>query len=85
VSETGHREGQQRLLEKRAWDMAMGPLKQLPMNFFVMYMAGNTISIFPIMMVSMMAWRPIKALMSLQATFQCMFDPRLFRSLQLVS
>jgi len=71
VAETSGRDTQQQhLLTKRAWDTALGPVKQLPMNMFVMYMAGSTISIFPIMMVCMMAWRPIKALMALQATFK---------------
>ncbi|KAH0626272.1 hypothetical protein JD844_001176 [Phrynosoma platyrhinos] len=51
----------------RCWDIALGPLKQIPMNLFIMYMAGNTISIFPTMMVCMMAWRPIQALMSISA------------------
>ncbi|XP_078059461.1 ER membrane protein complex subunit 4-like isoform X2 [Mustelus asterias] len=58
------------LVEKRCWDIALGPLKQLPMNLFTMYMAGNTISILPIMMVCMMAWRPIQALMSMSAIFR---------------
>ncbi|XP_064787346.1 ER membrane protein complex subunit 4-like isoform X2 [Oncorhynchus masou masou] len=40
------------------------------MNLVIMYMSGNTISIFPIMMVCMMAWRPIQALMSMSATFK---------------
>uniref|UniRef100_A0A8B9PB01 ER membrane protein complex subunit 4 n=1 Tax=Apteryx owenii TaxID=8824 RepID=A0A8B9PB01_APTOW len=35
------------------------------MNLFIMYMAGNTISIFPAMMVCMMGWRPLQALLSL--------------------
>uniref|UniRef100_A0A914E2B8 ER membrane protein complex subunit 4 n=1 Tax=Acrobeloides nanus TaxID=290746 RepID=A0A914E2B8_9BILA len=61
---------QQHLLNKRAWDMALGPVKALPMNMLMMYMAGNTISIFPIMMVAMMVWRPIKALMSVNAAFK---------------
>uniref|UniRef100_A0AC34Q7T1 ER membrane protein complex subunit 4 n=1 Tax=Panagrolaimus sp. JU765 TaxID=591449 RepID=A0AC34Q7T1_9BILA len=61
---------QQHLLSKRAWDMALGPVKSLPMNMFMMYMAGNTISIFPIMMVAMMVWRPIKALMSVGGVFK---------------
>uniref|UniRef100_A0A3Q4NBN6 ER membrane protein complex subunit 4 n=1 Tax=Neolamprologus brichardi TaxID=32507 RepID=A0A3Q4NBN6_NEOBR len=55
---------------QRCWDVALGPLKQIPMNLFIMYMSGNTISIFPIMMVCMMAWRPIQALMSMSATFK---------------
>uniref|UniRef100_A0A183BKM0 ER membrane protein complex subunit 4 n=1 Tax=Globodera pallida TaxID=36090 RepID=A0A183BKM0_GLOPA len=61
---------QQHLLSKRAWDMALQPIKSLPMNMFMMYMAGNTISIFPIMMVVMMAWRPMKTLMSVNAAFK---------------
>ncbi|XP_078059101.1 ER membrane protein complex subunit 4-like [Mustelus asterias] len=59
------------LVEKSCWDTALGPLKQLPMNLFIMYMAGNTISILPIMMLCMMAWRPIQAFMSLSASEYC--------------
>lgn len=53
---------------QRCWDVALAPLKQIPMNLFIMYMAGNTISIFPAMMVCMMGWRPLQALMSLSAS-----------------
>ena len=45
---------------------------QVPMNLFIMYMSGNTISIFPIMMVVMMAIRPIKTLFSVNATFKAL-------------
>ncbi|XP_072359723.1 ER membrane protein complex subunit 4-like isoform X2 [Scyliorhinus torazame] len=58
------------LVEKLCWDIALGPLKQLPMNLFIMYTAGNNISIFPIMIVCMMAWRPIHALMSMSPIFK---------------
>lgn len=47
----------------------MAPLKQVPMNLFIMYMAGNSISIFPIMMVGMLFMRPIQALFSINSTF----------------
>lgn len=40
------------------------------MNLFLMFMAGNSISIFPIMMVGMMLLRPIKALWATTATFR---------------
>ncbi|KAG8252828.1 ER membrane protein complex subunit 4 [Homalodisca vitripennis] len=40
------------------------------MNLFIMYMAGNSISIFPIMMVGMLIIRPIKALFTMQTTFK---------------
>ncbi|XP_029522347.1 ER membrane protein complex subunit 4 isoform X2 [Oncorhynchus nerka] len=67
VPDTSIQETDKNLVEKRCWDVALGPLKQIPMNLFIMYMSGNTISIFPIMMVCMMAWRPIQALMSMSA------------------
>jgi hypothetical protein len=62
------------LAVKKYWDVALGPLKQLPMNLFIMYMSGNSISIFPIMMVGMMVWRPIQALIGIKTTFK-MLDP----------
>ncbi|XP_037941602.1 ER membrane protein complex subunit 4 [Teleopsis dalmanni] len=58
----------QRLVIKKSWDLALAPLKQIPMNLFIMYMSGNSISIFPIMMVGMMLIRPIKAMLSTQVT-----------------
>ncbi|KAH0506265.1 ER membrane protein complex subunit 4 [Microtus ochrogaster] len=70
VPDTSVQETDRILVEKRCWDIALGPLKQIPMNLFIMYMAGNTISIFPTMMVCMMAWRPIQALMAISATFK---------------
>jgi len=54
---------------KKTWDIALGPFKQIPMNLFIMYMAGNSISIFPIMMVGMMFLRPVKALLAIKSTF----------------
>ena len=36
------------------------------MNLFIMYMTGNSISIFPIMMIGMLVVRPIKALFTMQ-------------------
>lgn len=43
---------------------------KVPMNLLIMYMSGNSISIFPIMMVGMMLIRPIKAIIATQATFK---------------
>ena len=51
---------------QKSWDIALAPVKQVPMNLFIMWMAGNSISIFPIMMVGMMFIRPIQALMAVQ-------------------
>ncbi|XP_040399567.1 ER membrane protein complex subunit 4 [Cygnus olor] len=70
LGEGGVHESDRILVEKRCWDVALGPLKQIPMNLFIMYMAGNTISIFPAMMVGMMGWRPLQALLSLSTTLK---------------
>uniref|UniRef100_A0A0V0JB99 ER membrane protein complex subunit 4 n=1 Tax=Schistocephalus solidus TaxID=70667 RepID=A0A0V0JB99_SCHSO len=58
------------LTVKRSWDIALAPLRQIPMNLLIMWMTGNSISIFPIMMVIMMFLRPIQAILSIQATFK---------------
>ncbi|PAV70300.1 hypothetical protein WR25_11303 [Diploscapter pachys] len=76
-------EQQEQLARKRAWDVAMGPAKALPMNMFMMYMAGRSVSIFPIMMVAMLLWRPVKALFSVGATFKPLEDERTTGSLLL--
>ncbi|VDN05226.1 unnamed protein product [Thelazia callipaeda] len=74
VEQSGINEQTDHLVKKRAWDMALQPVKSLPMNMFMMYMSGNTISIFPIMMIAMMAWRPVKALMSVNPVFKPLQD-----------
>lgn len=61
-----------RLITKKSWDLALAPLKQVPMNLFIMYMAGNSISIFPIMMVGMLLMRPLQAIWSTKSTFKMM-------------
>ncbi|GAB0097990.1 ER membrane protein complex subunit 4 [Sergentomyia squamirostris] len=69
-SEVSKETDQNHLIIKKSWDIALAPIKQVPMNLLIMYMSGNSISIFPIMMVGMMLIRPIKALFSTGATFK---------------
>ncbi|XP_064466899.1 ER membrane protein complex subunit 4-like [Ornithodoros turicata] len=64
------RETEANLIVKKSWDVALAPWKQVPMNLFIMYMAGNSISMFPIMMVGMLFLRPVKALVTIQSTFK---------------
>ena len=54
---------------KKAWEMALAPAKQLPMNAIGMYMTGNSLQIFSIMMVFMLFKGPIQALFNIQNTF----------------
>ncbi len=39
---------------KKAWEIALGPAKQIPMQAIMMYMSGNSLQIFSIMMVYML-------------------------------
>ncbi|KAK3116000.1 hypothetical protein LTR53_004114 [Teratosphaeriaceae sp. CCFEE 6253] len=55
---------------KKAWEMALAPAKQLPMNAIGMYMTGNSLQIFSIMMVFMLFKAPIQAILNIQNTFQ---------------
>ena len=70
VHAEGSRETDANLIVKKSWDIALAPLKQVPMNLFIMYMAGNSISIFPIMMIGMLFLRLVKALLTIQSTFK---------------
>lgn len=58
------------LLVKRSWNIALAPLKGLPQMMFIMWMAGNQISIWSIMMVGYMVFRPIKAVFTVTSTFE---------------
>nr|XP_023015359.1 ER membrane protein complex subunit 4 [Leptinotarsa decemlineata] len=71
-SEVSKKTDVSRLITKKSWDLALAPMKQVPMNLFIMYMAGNSISIFPIMMVGMLLMRPLQAIWSTKATFKMM-------------
>lgn len=54
---------------KKAWEVALAPAKQLPMNAIGMYMSGNSLQIFSIMMVFMLFKAPVQAVLSIQQTF----------------
>ena len=55
---------------KKAWEVAIAPAKQLPMNAIGMYMTGNSLQIFSIFMVFTLFRGPLAALVSINATFQ---------------
>ena len=55
---------------KKAWEVALAPAKQLPMNAIGMYMTGNSLQIFSIMMVFMLFKAPVQAVFNIQSTFQ---------------
>lgn len=47
---------------KKAWDIATGPAKSVPMNLIMSYMTGNSLQVIPIMMTFMLFWNPLKAI-----------------------
>lgn len=73
----GSQSSDSKLISKRSWNIALAPIKQLPMNLFIMYMSGSSISIFPIMIIGMMVFRPIKAMMAYKSSLKMLdADPQ---------
>ena len=54
---------------KKSWEVALAPAKQLPMNAIMMYMSGNSLQIFSVMMVYMLFQNPVKALFGINQAF----------------
>lgn len=55
---------------KKAWEVALAPVKALPMTFIMMYMSGNSLQIFSIMMVFMAFKNPIMGLANTNQAFE---------------
>ena len=55
---------------KKAWEVALGPIKQLPMTGIMMYMSGNSLQIFSIMMVWMAFKNPIMGIFATNQAFE---------------
>ncbi|KAK4693556.1 ER membrane protein complex subunit 4, partial [Lecanoromycetidae sp. Uapishka_2] len=55
---------------KKSWELALAPAKALPMNAIMMYMSGNSLQIFSIMMVFMLFKNPLTGIMSTNEAFR---------------
>jgi hypothetical protein len=55
---------------KKAWEVALAPVKALPMTAIMMYMSGNSLQIFSIMMVVMAFKNPIMGLVGTNQAFE---------------
>ncbi|KAL1869942.1 hypothetical protein Daus18300_005403 [Diaporthe australafricana] len=55
---------------KKAWEVALAPVKSLPMTAIMMYMTGNSLQIFSIMMVFMAFKNPIAGLLGTGQAFE---------------
>lgn len=59
-----------RLKLKKAWEVALAPIKNLPMTAIMMYMSGNSLQIFSIMMVFMAFKNPVVGLLGVNQAFE---------------
>ncbi|KAK4099297.1 hypothetical protein N658DRAFT_498444 [Parathielavia hyrcaniae] len=55
---------------KKAWEVALAPIKSLPMTGIMMYMSGNSLQIFSIMMVFMAFKNPIMGIIGTNQAFE---------------
>lgn len=51
----------------KAWEAAYAPAKTIPMNFMMMWMSGNSVQIFSMMVVAMMIMNPLRGIMSINS------------------
>lgn len=70
VADASNSEEETRLIGMRSWDIALGPLKQAPMNVMISWMAGNSIALFPIMFIGMLLFRPLQSMFSMSKAFE---------------
>jgi len=66
---TKSREEQTSLIYKAAMGVATAPGKQLLMTGFMLWMTGNSLQIFSIMMLGMAFWQPLQKLLNVNAEF----------------
>jgi hypothetical protein len=69
ASDVVRQDDDDRLLARRSWDIALQPIKQLPMNMILAWMAGNSFSLMSIMIVVMLFMKPIQSIFSLGSAF----------------
>ena len=60
---------QAELLYKSAMALATAPGKQLMMTAFMLWMSGNSLQIFSIMMLGMALWTPVSEIFNIQTKF----------------
>ncbi|KAG9253238.1 uncharacterized protein F5Z01DRAFT_158377 [Emericellopsis atlantica] len=60
---------------KKAWEVALAPVKSLPMTAIMMYMSGSSLQIFSIMMVVMAFKNPLMGIVNTQQAFERFESP----------
>ncbi|KAJ3409087.1 Transcriptional adapter ada2 [Chytriomyces hyalinus] len=54
---------------KKSWETALGPLKQAPVQGFMLYMSGNSVQIYSIMVTVMLFQNAVRGIASTQLAF----------------
>ncbi|KAJ3076842.1 ER membrane protein complex subunit 4 [Podochytrium sp. JEL0797] len=55
---------------KKSWETAIAPLKQVPMQGFMLYMSGNSVQIYSIMVTVMLFMNSSNAILNTQLAFK---------------
>ncbi|KAJ3156230.1 hypothetical protein HDU86_003994 [Geranomyces michiganensis] len=55
---------------KKAWETSLAPAKSIPMNAIMLYMSGNSIQIFSVMVTVMLLWNSLKAIMGTNTVYE---------------
>ncbi|KAI3629130.1 hypothetical protein CBS9595_000202 [Malassezia furfur] len=53
--------------QAKAWEAAIAPVKSIPMNLMMLYMSGNSVQIFSMMVVYMTVVNPLKGITTVNA------------------
>jgi hypothetical protein len=61
---------QRQLKEKKVWDLAKSPFKNLFVKVILLWLSGNQIHIFPIIITVMSLVEPLKSLMEVNKVFE---------------
>merc|ERR1719379_1091384 len=77
------KDDRQAILMRHAWAKAKSPGKQIMMSGLMMWMSGSTMSIFTLMMMTMVMINPMTALFGVQSAFRQYESPENGRALWL--
>jgi len=69
---------------KKAWELAIGPAKALPMSAIGMWMTGNSLQIFSVFMLYSLLKNPFTAIANTNATFSRLESEKIKSKLLLV-
>ncbi|WFC96688.1 hypothetical protein MBRA1_003351 [Malassezia brasiliensis] len=62
--------------QAKAWEAAIAPVKSIPMNLMMLYMSGNSVQIFSMMVVYMTVVNPLKGITTVNAVFAPYQNPK---------